>query len=118
MSKIKIIFFGTPEFAKIILEKLLIQDDFKVMAVVTAPDKPVGRKQILTPPPVKVLSEKNNIPVLQPSKLDEEFINKLKGLKPNLYIVASYGKIIPQTVLNFLLLALRTNLKTYFHDGS
>jgi len=110
MNKIRIIFFGTPEFAKIVLEKLIPahnlpnkagkQADFEIVAVVTAPDKPVGRKQVLTPPLIKVLAQENNIPVLQPNKLNNEFISKLKELDPDLHVVASYGKIIPQAVLD------------------
>jgi methionyl-tRNA formyltransferase len=64
-NNLKIIFFGTPEFGKIILAKL-IESGYKPRLVVTAPDKPVGRKQELTPSPVKILAEKNKIPVAQP----------------------------------------------------
>ena len=100
MNKIKIIFFGTPEFAWIILDKLLKQDNFEIVAVVTALDKPTGRKQILTPPPAKVLAEKNNIPVLQPAELNNEFIENLKKYQADLMVTAAYGKIIPKEILD------------------
>lgn len=100
-NQIKIIFFGTPEFAKIVLEKIVRQDNLKIVTVVTAPDKPVGRKQILTPPPSKVLAQENNILVLQPVDLsDQNFIEQLKLLLPDLIVVAAYGKIIPKNILD------------------
>lgn len=95
----KIIFFGTPEFAQIILQKL-IDNGYKPALVVTAPDKPIGRKQVLTPTPVKVLAKKHKIPILQPEKLDDSFIYKLKTKTYNLIIVAAYGKIIPKSILD------------------
>ncbi len=64
----KIIFIGTPEFGAIILEGL-VKNDYKPILVITATDKPVGRKQIITPPPVKVIAEKYKIPVSQPEKI-------------------------------------------------
>jgi len=96
---LKTIFFGTPEFAKIILEKLIQDKNLEILALVCAPDKPVGRKQILTSPPVKILAEKNDIPVLQPEKLDKKFIAKLKNINPDLNIIAAYGKILPLEIL-------------------
>ncbi|MFH1457164.1 MAG: methionyl-tRNA formyltransferase [Patescibacteria group bacterium] len=100
MHQLRITFFGTPEFAEIILKHLLLEDAFTITAVVCAPDKPIGRKQILTPPPVKILAEKNNILVLQPEKLDNIFINKLKDLNSDLNVVTAYGKILPLAMLN------------------
>ncbi len=97
----KYIFFGTPEFAAIVLEKL-ITAGYIPEAVVCNPDEPVGRKQILTPPPVKILAEKFNISILQPEKLRNnlEFSNQLKKLKLDLAIVAAYGKIISKEILD------------------
>jgi methionyl-tRNA formyltransferase len=86
----KIIFMGTPEFGAIILEKLA-QSEYEPVLVITAPDKPVGRKQIITPSPVKVIAQKYNISVEQPEKI--------KNLKPDLIIVAAYGKILPEEIL-------------------
>ena len=95
-----IIFFGTPEFAEIILEKL-IDSKYKPSLVVTAPDKPVGRKQVLTPPPVKVLAQKHTIPFLQPASLaTPEVASELQKINPDLLVVAAYGKIIPKNILD------------------
>ncbi len=88
------IFFGTPEFAAIILEKL-IAAGFPPAAVVCNPDRPVGRKKVIAKPPTKILAEKYNIPVLQP-----EDIIDLKALKSDVFIVAAYAKIIPKEILD------------------
>ncbi|MFH0856969.1 MAG: methionyl-tRNA formyltransferase [bacterium] len=102
IKDINILFFGTSEFAVPTLQKL-IDNNYSIAAVVTQPDKPVGRKQIITPPPVKLLAEKYNIPVLQPETLksfSSQFPNlksKISNLK--LIAVASYGKIIPNEIL-------------------
>lgn len=96
-SKPKIIFIGTPKFGAIILDGL-IQDNLKPVLVVTAPDKPVGRKQILTPSPVKVLAEKYEISVLQSKKLLTA-ARELSAVNPDLIIVAAYGQILPKEIL-------------------
>jgi len=93
-----IVFFGTPEFGATILEKL-IQAQQKPSLAVTTPDEPVGRKKLLTPPPVKVTAEKHDIPVLQPDILDRDVASKLQDVKPDLLILASYGRIIPKEIL-------------------
>ncbi|MFH1509898.1 MAG: methionyl-tRNA formyltransferase [Candidatus Nealsonbacteria bacterium] len=98
MKNLKIIFMGTPEFGAIIL-KGLIDNDFKPDLVITTPDKPVGRKQIITPPPVKVLAQENNIPVMQPVKL-KEITEDIKKMNPDLIIEAAYGKLIPKELLD------------------
>ncbi|MBR3920714.1 MAG: methionyl-tRNA formyltransferase [Oscillospiraceae bacterium] len=99
-----IVFMGTPDFAVPCL-KALIDSDNKVTGVFTQPDKPKGRGYKLTPPPVKVLAEENNIPVFQPTSLKkgEEAENALKTLKelsPDLIVVVAYGKILPKEVLD------------------
>ncbi|MEX2145350.1 MAG: methionyl-tRNA formyltransferase [Candidatus Spechtbacterales bacterium] len=96
--KNKFVFFGTPKFSKIVLQKL-IKAGFKPALVITAPDKPVGRKQKLTPSPVKVLAKKNKIPVLEPERLDNEFINKLRSDSYDFFVVAAYGKLLPPDIL-------------------
>ncbi len=98
----KLIFFGTPEFAVPVL-KALIDTGYVVAAVITKPDEPVGRKQILTPPPIKSWIMKHetwNIPILQPKKLDKEFTFQVSSFKPDLIVVAAYGKIIPKEILD------------------
>jgi methionyl-tRNA formyltransferase len=98
----KYVFFGSPEFAAIILEKL-IGAEFVPEAVVCNPDRPFGRKKIITSPPTKmfVAGKKTlSVPVLQPEKLDENFINQVFGFDPDIFIVAAYSKIIPQEILD------------------
>jgi len=97
----KFVFFGTPEFAAIVLEKI-IAAGFIPSAVLCNPDRPVGRKKIITPPPTKVLAEKNNIKVYQPEKL--EISPPAGGLdleigKIDFAVVAAYSKIIPKKIL-------------------
>lgn len=94
----KIVFFGTDSFAVAILEKL-ISDFYTPDLVITQPDKPVGRKQVITPPPVKEVCQHHQIRFLQPEKV-EAIKNQLSEEKPDLYIVASYGKIIPKEILD------------------
>ena len=96
----KIIFFGTPEFAEIILQEL-VKTEYKPMMVVTAPDKPIGRKQVLTPSLVKQLAQKHKIPVLQPKSLkDPGTGQKLLSPGSDLFIIAAYGLILPQEILD------------------
>ena len=91
---------GTPGFALPSLQAL-IDRGHEVAAVVTQPDKPQGRHAVLTPPPVKVLAQKSNIPVLQPQTLrDSLFFKSLCALSPKVIVVAAYGKILPRDVLS------------------
>lgn len=99
-DNIKIIFFGTPDFAAGIL-KLLIDNKYNIAAVFTQPDKKVGRKQKIEFSPVKDLALKNKIEIFQPENLcviglDEE----IKNIEPDLFIVAAYGKILPKNILD------------------
>ena len=97
-QKLKIIFIGTPEFGAIILKEL-IKNKYKLALVITAPDKPVGRKQTITSLPVKVLAKKYKISILQPEKISN-VESKIKKLKPDLIVVAGYGEIIPKQILD------------------
>ena len=92
------LFFGTPYFSARVLEKL-IERGIVPAAVVTNPDRPVGRKKAITPPPVKVLAEKHGIKIYQPEKLDEPFINELKSLRPDFFLVFAYNKIFRKSFL-------------------
>ncbi len=96
----RVVFWGTPDFAVRNLEEL-INSKHEVVAVITQPDKPKGRGKKLTPPPVKVLAEKHNIPVYQPEKLknNEEIRKILKELNPDVSVVVAYGKIIPEDII-------------------
>lgn len=98
LKLMKIVFMGTPEFGAMILEGLC-KANLKPVLVITAPDKPVGRKQIITPPPVKIMAQQYRISVvLQPAKiLDSRF--QILDSKPELIVVAAYGEILPQEIL-------------------
>jgi len=93
------VFFGTPDFAVGVLDQLEKRGLFPAL-VVTVLDAPAGRGQKLTPPPVKVWAEVRGIQVLQPEKLDEDFSSKLKTKNYQLLIVAAYGKILPEAILD------------------
>jgi len=92
----KIVFMGTPEFSIPILKNLIKK--YNVILVVTQPDKPVGRKRILTPPPVKEVALKYGIEVFQPIKIRNEF-QKIVDLKPDFLITAAYGQILPRGLI-------------------
>lgn len=93
----KYIFFGTPDFAAIILEKL-IKAGWPPIVIVCNPDRPVGRKKVITPPPTKLLALKYNIPVCQPEVLSISNF-QFSISKPDFFIVAAYGKIISKEIL-------------------
>ena len=95
----RIVFMGTPDFAVPCLKA--IYEKHEVVGVFTQPDKPKGRKQILTPPPVKVVANELGIPVYQPITVkDDTAFNTLKDLNPDLIAVVAYGKILPLSILN------------------
>ena len=98
-NNINFIFFGTPDVASETLE-ILKQNSYLPSLIITSPDKPQGRKMIVTPPPVKIWAIENNIPYLQPEKLNEEFTRELEARSYNLFVVVAYGKIIPEKILN------------------
>lgn len=96
----KIVFMGTPDYASRILETVIAQPEMQVVAVYTQPDKPVGRKKVLTPPPVKMVAEEAGIPVHQPATLrDEATIRTLQAIACDYIVVAAYGQILPKPVL-------------------
>ncbi|MEH7155602.1 methionyl-tRNA formyltransferase [Neobacillus drentensis] len=95
----KIVFMGTPDFSVPVLQQIL-HDGYEVIGVVTQPDRPVGRKKILTPPPVKVEALKHGIPVFQPEKIrQEEELEKILSLNPDLIITVAFGQILPNKLL-------------------
>lgn len=95
----RIVFMGTPEFAVPSI-KMLVENNYNVVAAVTQPDKPKGRGNKITPPPVKVYAEEKGIIVLQPEKIKTgEFFRQLEALKPDLFITVAYGRILPQDIL-------------------
>lgn len=97
----KVIFMGTPEFSVPILQALIEDETIEVIGVVSQPDRKVGRKQILTPPPVKQLATEHNLPVFQPEKLSgSEEMEKLIEMEADLIVTAAYGQFVPTKLLN------------------
>lgn len=99
---LRIVFMGTPDFAKVHLEAL-VENKYNIVGVFCREDKPKGRGMKLTPPPIKEYAEANNIPVYQPNKVKEnpEVMEKLNEWKPNVIIVVAYGRILPKEILDF-----------------
>ena len=95
---LKVVFMGTPEFAVPIVK--LLNDSYEVVGVVTQPDKMVGRKKIMTPPPVKVVSEELGLKVFQPRHIKEEY-QPILDLKLDLIVTCAYGQILPEEILNY-----------------
>lgn len=95
-----IVFMGTPDFAVPALESLL-REGYNVVGVVTQPDRPQGRKKVLTPTPVKEAALKHGLPVLQPQRMrSPEAVEELAALQPDLIVTAAYGQILPKAVLD------------------
>ncbi|MEH2245593.1 methionyl-tRNA formyltransferase [Nostoc sp.] len=98
----KIVFFGTPQFAVPTLEKLLNHSEFEVLAVVTQPDKRRERGNKLTPSPVKAIATAHNLPVWQPERVkkDTETLTQLKQSDADVFVVVAYGQILSSKILN------------------
>lgn len=98
IKKTRIIFMGTPEISARVLEGLIL-NGYQIVALIAQPDRPTGRKKVLTPVPTKVVAQKYNIPVYQPVKIRKkyEFVNELK---PDLILTLAYGQIVPQGLLD------------------
>lgn len=95
----RVVFMGTPDFAVPCLEKL-VESGHDVVGVFSQPDKPVGRKQIITPPDVKVCALKHDIPVFQPEKIKgSNSLEIINELNPDVIVVVAYGKILPKDIL-------------------
>ncbi|MEK4030246.1 methionyl-tRNA formyltransferase [Pseudobacillus sp. FSL P4-0506] len=95
----KVVFMGTPDFSVPVL-RTLIEEGYSIQAVVTQPDRPVGRKRTLTPPPVKVEALKHDLLVLQPEKLrNSEELQQIIDLQPDVIVTAAYGQILPNELL-------------------
>ncbi len=98
----RVIFFGTPEFALPTLQLLAKNGAFEIF-VVTAPAKPAGKSGVITPSPIKILSDNLGLLTFEPERLrDPDFFKKIASLKPELFVVAAYGKIIPQELLDIV----------------
>ena len=95
----RIIFMGTPDFSTKVLEMLIAKED--VIAVVTQPDRPVGRKRVMTPSPVKKVALEHGIEVYQPEKIStSDDLQKLIDLEPDLIVTAAFGQILPKALLD------------------
>ena len=98
IPQVRIVFMGTPSLAATLLEAL-VREKYQVVAVVTQTDKPVGRKQEQKPSAVKEVALRYSLSLEQPGKLDTEAIKKIRDWKPDLLVVAAYGKILPEELL-------------------
>jgi methionyl-tRNA formyltransferase len=98
-KKIKLIYIGTSEISVLPLEKLISNNDFELMAVVTQPDKPIGRKKIISPPPVKLTALNHKINVLQPEKISQ-ISKEIEKLSPDIVMVMAYAQLIPESILH------------------
>ena len=98
MNYPRIIFMGTPEFAATILQGL-IDANYNVVGLVPQPDRPVGRKRIITPTPTKEVALKYNLPVYQPEKIKDDY-EFIKELKPDVIVTCAYGQFVPQGLLD------------------
>jgi methionyl-tRNA formyltransferase len=96
-----IVFMGTPDYADTILKRLIEEDGVDITSVYTQPDKPVGRKKVMTPPPVKVTANEAGISCYQPVTLkDREIADAIKRENPDFIVVAAYGQILPKSILD------------------
>lgn len=98
-AKTKIIFIGTAEFGLPVFKALTADENFEIILAISQPDKPIGRKQIITSSPIKIAAEKKNITVLQPEHIID-IKEKISLFKPDLIIVAAYAQLIPEEILN------------------
>lgn len=101
MDHPRILFMGTPAFALPALEQL-VNRNYPVIGVVSQPDRPQGRGQKETSPPVKILAQKLGLPVFQPESVkDPAFLEIFRNLNPEMVVVAAFGQILPKTIINF-----------------
>lgn len=96
-----VVFMGTPDFAVPALQALVDSDYYNVKLVVSQPDKPQGRKQILTPSPVKQIALQYGLDIYQPDSLKgDEVFDRISSLSPDFIVVSAYGKILPRRILD------------------
>lgn len=98
MPDFRIVFLGAGDIGLPSLDALLASSKYEVVAVITQPDKPVGRKQVITPPLVKVRAQQAGVSVLQPEKI-RQHVDELKALNADIFVVVAYGQILPKSVL-------------------
>jgi methionyl-tRNA formyltransferase len=109
---VRVLFWGTPEFAVPPL-RALIGEGFDVVGVVTQPDKPVGRSRSkLEAPPIKLIALEESLPVLQPDKpRGDEFIAQIRALEPDISVVVAYGHLLPSDVISLPPLGRSTSMR-------
>ena len=97
-NEIRLLFMGTPEIAKTVLE-VVINEGYNVVGVIAQPDRPIGRKGNIEKVPTKIVAEQHDIPVFQPVKIRKEY-EFVKDLKPDIILTIAYGQIVPQGLLD------------------
>ncbi len=98
----KVIFMGTPDYASEILTTLIADEEIDIVAVYTQPDKPVGRKKMMTAPITKVVAQEHGLPVYQPTRLrDEVVVEEVLQIACDFIVVAAYGQILPKAILDY-----------------
>lgn len=117
---INIVYMGTPDYASTILDKLIKDEEINVVSVYTQPDKPVGRKKILTAPAVKEVALENNIEVHQPLNLrSAETEEEIRRAAPDYIVVAAYGQILPKNILDIApCINLHASILPYYRGAS
>lgn len=105
-NKKNLVYFGSAQFTADIFESLIDNKEINIVGVVTTPDRPVGRKKVVTPSPLAQAAQKYNLPVYKPEKLDDQNLAHIKLLKPDIFLVVAYGQYFNQAWLN------TPNLKT------
>lgn len=115
-----VIFMGTPDYASEILKALVADDAINVVAVYTQPDKPVGRKKVMTPPITKTVALEHNLPVYQPTRLrDDGTVAELLNINCDYIVVAAYGQILPKAVLDHApCINLHASILPYYRGAS
>lgn len=119
-QRLKIAFFGTPLFAKNILESLVANPTFEIVALITQKDKPFGRKQMLKMPETKAFAIENNlkIPIFQPQKISD-ILGDLHALKPDILLVVAFGKMLPKSVIDeFYCINIHASILPKFRGAS
>lgn len=115
----RVMFMGTTPFSCVVLKQLL-DDGYDVVAVVTQPDRPFGRKKVLKAPPVKVLAQEYQIPVIQPKRIKES-VDEVLSFEPDLVVTCAYGQIVPKAILDypkFLCLNVHASLLPKYRGGA
>ncbi len=115
--KKKIVFMGTPTFAKEILEHLLSFEELEIIGVISQPDKKMSRKKKIVYSPVKESALKYQCPLFQPRQI-KDFVDEMKALNPDAIITCAYGQFLPQAILDFLVINVHASLLPQYRGGA